>query len=116
MLPILLTMKSDTPLVKRTINSDPREVFDMNSHIFNKRDESLNSTGELGELIIKKPGYFDASLKLGVEENGEFHSFELKVDDASRFCFASFFLSELRSQISELTPELVRCSSQSSAK
>ncbi|KAL7413021.1 carbonic anhydrase [Mrakia frigida] len=69
MLPILLTMKSDTPLVKRTINSDPREVFDMNSHIFNKRDESLNSTGELGELVIKKPGYFDASLKLGVEEN-----------------------------------------------
>ncbi|KAL7413039.1 carbonic anhydrase-domain-containing protein [Mrakia frigida] len=72
MLPILLTRRSDTPLTKRTINSDPRTVFDMNSHIFDKRGgEGLNSTEEedLGELIIKKPGYFDASLKLGVEEN-----------------------------------------------
>jgi len=91
MLPILLTMKSESPLVKRTINSDPREVFDMNSHIF-KRDQSLNSTEGLGELIIKKPGYFDASLKLGVEENGEFELVFGVVVDASTYFSSSPFL------------------------
>jgi hypothetical protein len=89
MLPILLTSqsKNNSPLVqrKRTLNDDPREIFDLNTHIFNRRasDSSsssggangtthggaLNATETKGELLIKKATYFDESLRLGVEEN-----------------------------------------------
>lgn len=45
-------------------------MFDLNKHVFERRAENGTTEG-LGELVIQKPGYFDASLKLGVEENGQ---------------------------------------------
>ena len=78
-LPILLTSVSDnnSPLVvkrQKTINDDPREVFDLNTHVFGRRAEgggAINATETKGELVIKKATYFDPSLKLAVEENGQ---------------------------------------------
>lgn len=71
--PILLTYRSESPLVRKR---SPSNVFDMHDHIHTRRaTEGGNSTaGALGPLTIKKAKYDDPSLKLAIEENGEWLS------------------------------------------
>lgn len=70
MLPILLTARTEakSPLVAKRSEDN---VFDVHRHIFHRRADAAEgaAAGSRGELEIKKPGYFDATLKLGIEEN-----------------------------------------------
>lgn len=80
MLPILLTSRTDSPLVRKR-SKHQVETFDMKRHIHElpqRRAEaaaasngtsSHGSSPSLGPLVIKKASYADPSLRLGVEEN-----------------------------------------------
>ena len=72
MLPILLTARTEakSPLVAKRSHSHDDNVFDVHRHIFHRRaDAEETVAGGRGELTIKKPSYYDATLKLGIEEN-----------------------------------------------
>ena len=72
MLPILLTSRSESPLVRKRSKTE-REVFNLDRHVHHRAERraeaAASNNGTLGPLTIKKPDYYDASLRLGVEEN-----------------------------------------------
>lgn len=73
MLPILLTARTEakSPLIAKRSHADDN-TFDVHRHIFHRRADADAgaAAGSKGELEIKKPSYYDTTLRLGIEENG----------------------------------------------